>query len=120
MKNLVLYVVSVEGARIPALSCGENDPFAAVKFGQKLGEVLRVSEQRGVPAPDFVAVSESRVADESGRVVVSAEFVELDVLSLAPKSAKFGTLNELFQAKAKGVAAVEVDPAVAKSAALSV
>lgn len=125
-KNLVLYALA-DGIRAPLLSLDVSagvDRFAPVKIGQKVGEAMRAAEARGVASPDFAAVIEERSADESGRVVVSASFRELDPVSLSPVGEAFQTLPELFKARAeaakKASPADAPDPAAERSAALSV
>jgi hypothetical protein len=109
--NRVLYAVS-EGARFPLLSLAANDKLAPMKFAVKIGDALRSAEARGVPHPDFVAVDETREADESGRFVIRASFAEFDPMSGAPIGKPFASLEELFKARAARIVA-EATPAVA-------
>jgi hypothetical protein len=80
-RNLVLYAVH-GSVRRAVYSCAADSPDARLKFLVKAGQVLADAERGGHEHPEFVAVRESREADEGGQFVIRARFEELDPLTL--------------------------------------
>src|SRR5512146_772456 len=97
-KNLVVYALAAN-ERKPVASYDPNDDVAAVKVAHSIGAVLRDSDSRGVPHPDFAVVVEERTANEQGQQTL-ARFTRVDPLSLKPAGKTCATLEEAIASKA--------------------
>lgn len=111
--NIVLYAVA-DGARSPLASFDAKDAFLGTKVSHHVGEKMRECRASGAVLPDFKLVRETREADEGGRVVVAAEFQELNPSTLAAVGAKCGRLDEVFAPPVAAVAAPKPDADTAK------